>query len=161
MARKKINYDKHKVVDTKYNNRIIGRLINILMVDGKKILIENIVYKALKMIQNRLNLTTDAELINEIESIIHSAKATHEVKSTRIGGSSLAIPREIHPRRAESLALKWIKRFSPLRKEKDAVQRIAGELLDIKNNIGQTVQKRDSTNKQADASKVFAHHIRK
>src|SRR5215217_2545527 len=121
--------------DSVYGSVLVQQLINKIMLDGKKSTSERIVYDALSYIRPRL-----------------------EVKSRRVGGATYQVPVEVDPRRANTLALRWMVGFARSRREKTMGRRLAGEILDAKDNIGSSVKRKEDTHRMAEANRAFAHY---
>lgn len=154
MARRKRVYHKPVVKDARYDNEIVGRLINRVMISGKKTLAEKIVYTAI----DKLNEGSDAvDPLELLKRAIENAKPRVEVKPRRVGGATYQVPLEVGPERSESLAMRWIIGFSRARKGTPMWQSLANELKDAATNQGNAVRKRDDVHKQAQANRAFAH----
>jgi len=137
-----------------YNNKLVARLINKVMVDGKKGIAERIVYKAFDIIRER----TGKDPMEVFEAALKNVMPVLEVKARRVGGSNYQVPVEVRPERRVSLGLRWLVQYARLRSEKGMEYRLAAELMDAANNTGGAVRKREDTHRMAEANKAFAHY---
>ncbi len=140
--------------DPRYNNKLVGKFINVIMKKGKKGVAQSIVYGAFDVIQERLK---DAPL-SIFERAMDNVKPIIEVKSRRVGGATYQVPMEVRSDRRIALAMRWIIAYAGARPEKAMSLKLAGELIDAANNRGAAVKKREDTHKMADANKAFAHY---
>jgi small subunit ribosomal protein S7 len=140
--------------DPKYGDRTVAKLVNILMLDGKKSTAERALYSALELVAQR----TGEEAVKVLKKSLDNIKPTLEVKSRRVGGSTYQVPVEVRPERRTSLAMRWLIKYANLRSEKTSTDKLAGEMLDAFNNRGAAVKKREDTHKMADANRAFAHY---
>jgi len=140
--------------DPVYNNKLVARLINKVMVDGKKGIAERIVYKAFDIIRER----TGKDPMEVFEAALRNVMPVLEVKARRVGGSNYQVPVEVRPERRISLGLRWLVQYARLRSEKGMEYRLAAELMDAANNTGGAVRKREDTHRMAEANKAFAHY---
>jgi len=140
--------------DPKFDDRTIAKLVNILMLDGKKSTAERALYNALELVSQRAG----DEAVKVLKKSLDNIKPMLEVKSRRVGGSTYQVPIEIRPQRRMALAFRWIINYSRGRSEKTMRERLAGELLDAFNNTGASIKKKEDTHKMADANKAFAHY---
>jgi small subunit ribosomal protein S7 len=129
-------------------------LINKIMLDGKKSTSEKIIYDALSYIEERTGTSPVTVLNNALDNI----RPRLEVRSRRVGGATYQVPIEVAPRRANTLALRWMVGFARARREKTMGQRLAGEILDAKDNIGSSVKRKEDTHRMAEANRAFAHY---
>lgn len=139
--------------DPKFNNEMVAKLVNNLMLDGKKNLAYNIVYTAFNQVEEK-NQEEPLEVFNRA---LANVMPTVQVRSKRVGGATFQIPAEVREERRYTLALKWIIRFSRLRNEKDMANKLASEIIDAANNEGGSVRKKVETHKMAEANKAFSH----
>ena len=153
MSRKKTQPKKNVVPDPKFNSTIIPKLINNIMYDGKRGIAAKIVYDAIDKIKTK----TKDEPINIFNEEINNIKPTVEVRSRRVGGATYQVPMEVRPKRAQTLAMKWIVDSANKRNEKTMRERVANEIIDAFNNKGNSVKKREETHKMADANRAFSH----
>ncbi len=140
--------------DPKFGDRTVAKLINIIMLDGKKSTAERALYKALDLVAQRAN----EEPVKVLKKALDNIKPMLEVKSRRVGGSTYQVPIEVRPERRSSLAMRWLMRYANARSEKTATDKLAGEILDAYNNRGNAVKKREDTHKMAEANRAFAHY---
>lgn len=140
--------------DPIYNNKILTKLVNQIMMDGKRGTAQKIVYGAFDLIKER----TGEEPLDVFMKALNNAMPLLEVKARRVGGSTYQVPVEIRPERRQTLAIRWIVDFTNKRNEKTAVERLAGELIDAFNNSGNSVKRKDDMHRMAEANKAFAHY---
>ena len=153
MSRKRKAPKKIPIVDPKYKSLIIPKLINSIMYDGKKTIAEKIIYDAIDKIKSKIK----EEPINVFNEAINNIKPTVEVRSRRVGGATYQVPMEVRPKRAQTLAMKWIVDSATKRNEKTMRERVANEIIDAFNNKGNAVKKREETHKMAEANRAFSH----
>ncbi len=142
------------LADPIYNSKMVTRLVNSIMLDGKKGVAQKIVYDAFTMIQEK----TGNDPLEMFEKAMENVMPSLEVKARRVGGSTYQVPLEVSPARRETLGLRWITLYSRNRGEKNMYQRLAGEIIDATNNAGNSVKKREDMHKMAEANKAFAHY---
>jgi small subunit ribosomal protein S7 len=140
--------------DPIYNSKLVTRLINRMMVDGKKGVAEGILYDAFNVIKER----TGREAIEVFEEALKNVMPVLEVRARRVGGANYQVPVEVRPERRTTLGLRWLVQYSRNRGEKTMQERLAAEILDAANNTGSSVKKREDTHKMAEANKAFAHY---
>ena len=140
--------------DPLYNSKLVTRLINNVMVDGKKGVSQKIVYGAFEIIQEK----TGKDPLETFEQAMENIMPLLEVKARRVGGATYQVPMEVRPERRQTLGLRWLTNYARLRSEKTMKERLAGEILDAINGVGGAAKKRDDTDKMAEASKAFAHY---
>jgi small subunit ribosomal protein S7 len=140
--------------DPMYNSKVLTKLINNLMYDGKKGLAQKICYDAFDIIQDK----TGKEPMEVFEEAMNNVMPLLEVKARRIGGATYQVPLEVRPERRQTLGIRWILIAARKRGEKYMSERLAGELMDAANNLGAAVKKREETHKMAEANKAFAHY---
>ena len=140
--------------DPIYNSKLVTRLINRLMVDGKRGKAATILYSAFEIIKEE----TGNDPIEVFEEAMKNISPVLEVKARRVGGSNYQVPIEVRPERRTSLALRWLVNYSRLRGEDTMETRLAREIMDAANNSGSAVKKREDTHKMAEANKAFAHY---
>jgi small subunit ribosomal protein S7 len=133
---------------------MVGRFTNVLMRDGKKSTAERIVYGAFEEIEQKMRSDALAMFRRALENI----KPRIEVKSRRVGGATYQVPIEISPRRASSLAMRWLASYAKARPGKSMREKLANEIIDAANERGESVKKREDTHRMADANKAFAHY---
>ena len=148
------NVPKREILpDPMYNSVLVTKLINGVMLDGKKGVSQKVVYDAFEIIQNktgRNGLEVFTEALNNIMPAL-------EVKARRVGGATYQVPIEVRPERRQTLGLRWLVGYSRKRSEKTMKERLAGEIMDACNNLGASVKKREDMHKNAEANKAFAH----
>ena len=140
--------------DPIYNSKLVTRLINRLMVDGKRGKAATILYNAFDTIKE----TTGNDPMEVFEEAMKNIMPVLEVKARRVGGSNYQVPSEVRPERRSALALRWLVSYSRLRGEDTMDLRLAREIMDAANNTGSAVKKREDTHKMAEANKAFAHY---
>ena len=139
--------------DPKYNSKIIAKLINQIMLNGKKGIAQRIVYDAFDLISSK----TGKDPMEIFEQALANILPVLEVKARRVGGATYQVPVEIKADRRQTLALRWLVSFSRKRSEKTMQERLANEIIDASNNTGGAVKKKEETHKMAEANKAFAH----
>jgi small subunit ribosomal protein S7 len=140
--------------DPIYNSKLVTRLVNRIMIDGKKGVAQRILYDAFNIIKER----TGKEPMEVFEQAIKNIMPVLEVRARRVGGSNYQVPIEVRPERRTSLGLRWLVNYSRTRGEKTMEERLAYEIIDASNNTGASVKKREDTHKMAEANKAFAHY---
>ena len=140
--------------DPLYNSKLVTRLINNVMYDGKKGVAQKIVYGAFDIIREK----TGKEPLEVFEQAMENVMPQLEVKARRVGGATYQVPMEVRPERRQTLGLRWMTNYSRLRSEKTMKERLAGEILDAVNGAGGAAKKRDDTHKMAEANRAFAHY---
>jgi small subunit ribosomal protein S7 len=140
--------------DPTYNDRLVAKFMNTLMLGGKKAVAENIVYGAFDLIEKRAK----EEALRVFKKALENVKPTLEVKSRRVGGSTYQVPIEIRGDRRTALGMRWIITYARKRHEKTMAEKLAGELLDAAAGRGNAMKKKDDTHKMAEANKAFAHY---
>ena len=140
--------------DPVYRSLLVTQLMNKVMLRGKKSTAEKIVYDALKMVEEK----TGAEPIATLKRAIDNVRPPLEVRSRRVGGATYQVPVEVKPRRANTLAIRWVVEYARARREKTMAECLANELLDAANGLGAAMKKRDDMQKMAESNKAFAHY---
>jgi len=140
--------------DPIYRSVLVTQLANKVLLDGKRSTAEKIIYDALTIIEEK----TGAEPISTLKRAIENIKPQLEVRSRRVGGATYQVPVEVRPRRANTLAIRWVVGYSRQRREKTMAERLANELLDASNGVGASVKRREDLHKMADSNKAFAHY---
>jgi small subunit ribosomal protein S7 len=140
--------------DPIYRSVLVTQIVNKVLVRGKRSTAEKIVYSALETIEEK----TGTEPISTLKRAIENIKPQLEVKSRRVGGATYQVPIEVRPRRANTLAIRWMVGYSRQRREKTMAERLANELMDASNGIGASVKRREDTHKMAESNKAFAHY---
>ena len=139
--------------DPVYNDKVVTRLINNIMLDGKKGTAQKIVYGAFEIIQEK----TGKEPVEVFREAMDNIMPVLEVKARRVGGATYQVPMEVRPERRQTLGLRWLTTYSRARSERTMAERLAAEIMDATNNLGSAVKKREDTHKMAEANKAFAH----
>ncbi len=142
------------VPDPIYKSVIVTQLVNKVLVRGKRSLAERIIYQSMDIIKDK----TGAEPLGTVKRAIDNVRPQLEVKSRRVGGATYQVPVEVRPRRANTLAVRWIVGYSRQRREKTMAERLANELLDASNGVGASVKRREDMHKMAESNKAFAHY---
>ncbi len=140
--------------DPVYGDKVVTRLINNIMLDGKKGTAQKIVYGAFEIIKEK----TGKEPVEVFREAMDNIMPVLEVKARRVGGATYQVPMEVRPERRQTLGLRWLTVYSRARSEKTMAERLAGEIMDATNNLGSAVKKREDTHKMAEANKAFAHY---
>ena len=153
MPRKGHTQKRDVLADPLYNNKVT-KLINNIMLDGKKGIAQKIVYGAFE----RVAADTGKDAVEVFESAMNNIMPVLEVKAKRIGGATYQVPIEVKPERRQALALRWLTMFSRKRGEKTQEERLAKEIMDAANNTGASVKKKEDMHKMAEANKAFAHY---
>lgn len=154
MPRSRFLGQREVLPDVRYRDKLVGKFINTLMINGKKSTTERICYGAFDVIQEK----TGGDPLKVFRTAVDNVKPIVEVKSRRVGGASYQVPVEIRPARRVSLALRWLSQFSRTRGGKSMREKLAAELLDASNNTGAAVKKREDVHRMAEANKAFAHY---
>ena len=142
------------LVDPIYNSKLVTRLINKIMIDGKRGVAQTILYSAFEIIEKK----TEKNPMEVFEKALENVMPLLELKVRRVGGSNYQVPIEVSSERKLTLGLRWIVNYARLRNEKTMEQRLAAELIDAANGSGASVKKREDTHKMAEANKAFAHY---
>jgi small subunit ribosomal protein S7 len=140
--------------DPIYRSVLVTQIVNKVLVRGKRSLSESIVYEALDSVRDK----SGSEPIATLKRAVENVKPQLEVKSRRVGGATYQVPMEVRPRRANTLAVRWLVAYSRQRREKTMAQRLANEILDAANGIGSAVKRREDMHKMAESNKAFAHY---
>ncbi len=154
MPRKGNTQKRDVLADPLYNNKVVTKLINNIMLDGKRGVAQKIVYGAF----NRISEKTEKDPVEVFEAAMNNIMPVLEVKAKRIGGATYQVPIEVKPERRQALALRWLTMFSRKRGEKTQEERLANELMDAANNTGAAVKRKEDMHKMAEANKAFAHY---
>ena len=142
------------LADPLYNNKVVTKLINNIMLDGKKGIAQKIVYGAFERVAEK----TERPALEVFEEAMNNVMPVLEVKARRIGGATYQVPIEVRPDRRQALALRWLTLYSRNRGEKTMQERLANEIMDAANNTGASVKKKEDMHKMAEANKAFAHY---
>ena len=154
MPRKGPAQRRELVADPIYRSLLVTQLTNKVMLHGKKSIAEKIVYDALDIIEKK----TGTEPVATLKRAIENVKPPLEVRSRRVGGATYQVPVEVRPRRATTLAIRWVVDYSRDRREKTMAECLANELMDAANGLGASMKKRDDMQKMAESNKAFAHY---
>ena len=149
------NVAKREVLaDPIYNSKVVTRLVNYIMLDGKKGVAQEIVYDAFNIVKEK----TGNDPLDMFEKAMENIMPNLECKTRRVGGANYQVPLEVSPARRETLGLRWLTAYSRTRGEKTMSARLAAEIIDATNGVGGSVKKREDTHKMAEANKAFAHY---
>ena len=140
--------------DPIYNSKLVSRLINKIMLDGKKGTAQQILYTSFKIIENK----TGRNALEVFEQALNNVMPTLELKVRRIGGANYQVPVEVSDERRKTLGLRWLVNYARLRNERSMEEKLAAEIIDAANGTGASVKKRDDTHRMAEANKAFAHY---
>ncbi len=154
MPRKGHTQKRDVLADPMYNNKVVTKLINNIMLDGKKGVAQKIVYGAFKRVEDKL----EKPALEVFEGAMNNVMPVLEVKARRIGGATYQVPIEVRPDRRQTLALRWLTMFSRKRGEKTMEEKLANEIMDAYNNTGASVKRKEEMHKMAEANKAFAHY---
>ena len=148
------NVPKREILpDPMYNSVLVTKLVNSIMLDGKKGVAQKVVYGAFDIIKTK----TEKEPLEVFAQAMENIMPSLEVKARRVGGATYQVPMEVRPARRQTLGLRWLTNYSRARGERTMAERLAGEIMDAANNTGAAVKKREEMHKQAEANKAFAH----
>ena len=148
------NVPKREILpDPVYNSVLVTKLVNSIMLDGKKGVAQKVVYGAFDIIQEK----TDKDALEVFRDALENIMPSLECKPRRVGGANYQVPMEVRPTRRQTLGLRWLTNYSRARSERTMKERLAGEIMDAYNNAGNAVKKREDTHKMAEANKAFAH----
>ena len=153
MPRKGHIQKRDVLADPLYNNKVVTKLINNIMLDGKKGVAQKIVYGAFSRVEEK----SGKPAVEVFEEAMNNIMPVLEVKAKRIGGATYQVPIEVKPERRQTLALRWLTMFSRKRGEKTQMERLANEILDAANNTGASVKRKEDMHKMAEANKAFSH----
>ena len=142
------------LADPIYNSKVVTKLVNHIMKDGKKGTAQNIIYDAFDIIKEK----TGEDAMVVINKAMDNIKPALEVKSRRVGGANYQVPVEVKPDRAQALAFRWLAQYARLRNGHSMAENLANEIIDASNGTGASVKKKDDTHKMAEANKAFAHY---
>ncbi len=152
--RKKRAVKRDVLADPIYNSKLVTKLINTIMKDGKKGTAQTILYNAFDMIKEK----TGSEPLEVFEKALENIKPQLEVKSRRVGGANYQVPVEVKADRAQALGLRWLVNYARLRGGHSMAENLANEIIDASNGVGAAVKKREDTHRMAEANKAFAHY---
>ena len=151
--RKKRAEKRYIKPDPKYQDLMVAKFINSIMLDGKKSIARNIIYEAFDIIEKRIKQPG----IDVCKKALNNTQPLIEVRSRRVGGATYQVPTEVRPERRLALAMRWLKNYSRARNDKSSSLKFASELIAASNNEGQTVKKKEDVHRMAEANKAFAH----
>ena len=152
--RKKRAVKRDVLPDPIYNSKLVTKLINRLMVDGKKGVAQTILYDSFEMIKEK----TNQEPMDVLNKALENIQPALEVKSRRVGGANYQVPVEVRPDRSQALGLRWLVQYARLRGGHSRAENLANEIIDASNGVGAAVKKREDTHRMAEANKAFAHY---
>lgn len=155
MPRRKIVAKRQIKPDSRFNNVLVSKFINGIMLSGKKSIARKVFYGAMDIVESKIS---DADPMTVFEKAMDRVRPRVEVKSRRVGGATYQVPIEVRPERRNALAIRWLVDFSKKRSGKAMADKLAAELMDAYNDRGGSVKKREDTHKMADANKAFAHY---
>lgn len=155
MSRRRSNYKREILPDPVFNDQLVAKFTNGLMLDGKKSVAQKIFYGALDQLKEKI---AGEEPLAAFKKAVDNVKPSLEVRSRRVGGSVYQVPVDVRPVRRTALAIRWLVDYSRKRGEKDMATRLASELVEAYNNRGAAVKKKEETHRMADANKAFAHY---
>ena len=148
------NVPKREILpDPMYNSVLVTKLVNSIMLDGKKGVAQKVVYGAFDIIKDQ----TEKDPLEVFTQAMENIMPSLEVKARRVGGATYQVPMEVRPARRQTLGLRWLTNYSRARGERTMAERLAGEIMDAANNTGSAVKKREDTHKMAESNKAFAH----
>ena len=149
------NVPKREILpDPVYNSVLVTKLINSVMLDGKKGVAQKVVYDAFKIVEDK----TGKNGLDAFKEAMENVMPSLEVKARRVGGATYQVPMEVRPERRQTLGLRWLTTFSRKRSEKTMKERLAGEIMDACNGVGSAVKRREETHRMAEANKAFSHY---
>ena len=154
MPRKGHTQKRDVLADPIYNNKVVTKLINNIMLDGKKGVAQKIVYDAFAIVEAKENKNP----LEVFQAALENVMPVLEVKARRVGGSTYQVPMEVRAERRQTLGLRWMTAFSRKRSERTMAEKLAGEIIDAKNSAGGAFKKKEETHKMAEANKAFAHY---
>ena len=152
--RKRRAVKRDVLADPIYNSKLVTKLINRIMIDGKKGVAQTIFYDAMKIVEEK----TGKEPMDVLEKALENIKPALEVKSRRVGGANYQVPIEVRPDRSQALGLRWLVQYARLRGGHSMAENLANEIIDAANGTGAAVKKREDTHRMAEANKAFAHY---
>lgn len=154
MPRKGYIAKREVLPDPIYNDKVVTKLVNNIMLDGKKGVAQQICYDAFDIIKEK----TGKDPLEVFEQALNNIMPVLEVKARRVGGATYQVPMEVRPERRQALGLRWLTLYSRKRGERTMRERLAGEIMDATNNMGGAFKKKEDTHKMAEANKAFAHY---
>ena len=154
MPRRNSAVKRDVLPDPMFNSKLVTKLINQVMLDGKKGLAQSIVYSAFDIVKNKLGL----EPMDALNQALENTKPLLETKARRVGGSNYQVPLEVTPARQQTLAIRWLVTYTRKRNEKSMEEKLANEIMDAYNSTGGAYKKKDDTHRMAESNKAFAHY---
>lgn len=154
MPRREHGFKREVLPDPLYNSVLVTKLINNIMLDGKKGVAQRIVYDAFEIVKEK----TGADPLEQFQKALENIMPSLEVKAVRRGGSNYQVPMEVRPERRQTLGLRWLTSYSRARSERLMSERLANEIVDATNGLGGAVKKKEDTHKMVEANKAFAHY---
>ncbi len=154
MPRQRVTVKRETLADPQFGDRLVSKLIGLMMREGKRSIAEKICYESFALIKQKSGL----EPLKVFRNAVENVKPAVEVKSRRVGGASYQVPVEVRSNRRASLALRWLTSYAKQRSGRSMEEKLAAELIDASNNTGGAIKKRDDTHKMAEANKAFAHY---
>ena len=154
MSRPKKSIKRPILPDARYDSQTVSKFINAIIYQGKKSTAERIFYGAMDIVENK----TSQPGVTIFKQALTNLKPAVEVKSRRVGGTTYQVPMEVRPRRATTLAIRWLTDFAKKRREKTMAERLANEIIDASNGVGAAVKRREDVAKMAESNKAFAHY---
>ena len=154
MSRRNRAEVREVVADPKYGSKVVTKVINQVMLDGKKSVAQKVVYEAMEKAAAKLN----ADALDVFNQALENIKPVLEVKARRVGGSTYQVPMEIRPERRQTLAIRWLVLYARTRSERTMAQKLAGEFVDAYNNAGGAFKKKEDVHRMAEANKAFASY---
>ena len=154
MPRREHGFKREVLPDPLYNSVLVTKLINNIMLDGKKGVAQRIVYDAFEIVKEK----TGADPLEQFQKALENIMPSLEVKAVRRGGSNYQVPMEVRPERRQTLGVRWLTSYSRARSERLMSERLANEIVDATNGLGGAVKKKEDTHKMAEANKAFAHY---
>jgi ribosomal protein S7 len=154
VPRREHGFKREVLPDPLYNSVLVTKLINNIMLDGKKGVAQRIVYDAFDIVKEK----TGADPLEQFQKALENIMPSLEVKAVRRGGSNYQVPMEVRPERRQTLGLRWLTSYSRARSERLMSERLANEIVDATNGLGGAVKKKEDTHKMAEANKAFAHY---
>lgn len=155
MSRRKGNYKREVAPDPIYNDVLLAKFVNKIMLDGKKSVAQALVYDSFEQVKEKVQ---GEEPLEVFKKAVENIKPQLEVRSRRVGGATYQVPVDVRPSRRVTLALRWLVSYSRQRGEKDMATRIAGELVDAYNSRGNAFKKKEDVHRMADANRAFSHY---
>lgn len=154
MPRRGFIAQREVLPDPIYNNKIVTKLINKVMYDGKKGVAQSIVYDAFNIVSEK----TSKDALEAFQEALNNVMPVLEVKARRVGGATYQVPMEVRPERKQSLGIRWLVEYARKRNERTMAEKLANEIIDATNNVGGAIKKKEETHKMAEANRAFAHY---